>query len=31
MLFIHLNMDRETEYKKYDFALEVINNDIFPL
>ena len=31
VIYTPLNMDRETGYKKkYDFALEVINNDIFP-
>ena len=31
VIYTPLNMDRETGYKKkYEFALEVINNDIFP-
>jgi len=31
VIYTPLNVDKETGYKKkYDFALEVINNDIFP-
>ena len=31
VIYTPLNMDKETGYKKkYDFAIEVINNDIFP-